>query len=68
MMAGLYVRRAGTPEALAAIAGGVAVMLAVHLATGGRGFGIVSPGLAGLVASAGAAGAVLALRRQRAEL
>jgi hypothetical protein len=47
MMAGLYVRRAGTPEAMAAIFGGVAVMLAVHLATGGRGFGIVSPALAG---------------------
>jgi hypothetical protein len=30
----------------------------VHLATGGRGLGIVSPALAGLVASAGAAGAV----------
>src|SRR5258707_9047425 len=68
VVAGLYVRRTGTPEALAAIAGGVAVMLAVHLATGGRGFGIVSPALDGLVASAVAAGAVLALRRRRAEL
>jgi solute:Na+ symporter, SSS family len=68
MMAGLYVRRAGTPEAMAAIAGGVAVMLAVHLATGGRGFGLVSPALAGLIASAASAGAVLALRRPQPAL
>jgi SSS family solute:Na+ symporter len=68
MMAGLYVRRAGTPEAMAAIAGGVAVMLAVHLATAGRGFGIVSPALAGLLASVLACGAVLALRRRPAAL
>ena len=57
MIAGLYVRRAGTPEALAAIAGGVSVMVAVHLATGGRGLGLVSPALAGLIASAAACGA-----------
>jgi SSS family solute:Na+ symporter len=68
VVAGLYVRRAGTPEALAAIAGGVAVMLAVRFATDGRGFGLVSPALAGLVASAAAAGAVLALRRRPGEL
>ena len=68
MMAGLYVRRAGTPEAMAAIAGGVSVMVAVHLATGGRGFGIVSPALAGLIASVLACSAVLALRRRPAAL
>jgi SSS family solute:Na+ symporter len=68
MMAGLYVRRAGTPEALAAIAGGISVMVAVHLATGGRGFGIVSPALAGILTSILAGGAVLALRRRPAAL
>jgi SSS family solute:Na+ symporter len=68
MIGGLYVRRAGTPEALAAIAGGVSVMLAVHLATGGRGLGVVSPALAGLIASAVAGGAILALRRPAAAL
>jgi SSS family solute:Na+ symporter len=68
MMAGLYVRRAGTPEALAAIGAGVSIMLAVHLATAGRGYGLVSPALAGLITSAVAAGAVLALRRRPAEL
>jgi len=68
MMAGLYVRRAGTPEAMAAIFGGVAVMLAVHLATGGRGFGIASPALVGLIASVLACTIVLALRRREAAL
>src|SRR5205814_2562902 len=68
VVAGLYVRRAGTPEALAAIAGGVAVMLAVRLATGDAGFGPLSPALAGLLASAVAGGAVLATRRRRAAL
>ena len=68
VVAGLYLRRAGTPEALAAIAAGVAVMLAVQLATGGRGFGVVTPALAGLIASAAGCLLVLALRRQRAGL
>jgi hypothetical protein len=68
VVAGLYVRRAGTPEALAAIAGGVSVMLAVRFATDGRGFGVLSPALAGLLASAIVAGAVLALRRREAAL
>jgi SSS family solute:Na+ symporter len=68
VVAGLYVRRAGTPEALAAIGGGVAVMLAVRFATEGRGFGVVSPALAGLFASALAAGAFLLVRRRDAAL
>lgn len=63
ILAGLYVRRAGTPEALASIAGGVAVMLAVQLATGGRGFGVVSPALAGLAASAAGCALMLLARR-----
>ena len=42
VVAGLYVRAAGTVEALAAILGGVAVMVGAHLATAGRGF--PSPG------------------------
>jgi SSS family solute:Na+ symporter len=50
VVAGLYVRRVGTPEALAAIAAGVALMLATHLATGGRGLGVASPALVGLAA------------------
>ncbi len=68
VVAGLYVSRAGTPEALAAIATGVAVLLAVRLSTGGQGYGPLSPSLAGLAASALALAAVLALRRPRAAL
>jgi len=49
VVAGLYLKRVGTPEALAAIAAGVATMLATYLATGGRGFGLFSPALVGLV-------------------
>ena len=68
VVAGLYVRRAGTPEALAAIAGGVCTMLALRFATDGRGYGPLSPPLAGLLASAAVCGLVLALRRPRAAL
>jgi solute:Na+ symporter, SSS family len=50
VVAGLYVRRVGTPEALAAIATGVVTVLAVHLATGGRGYGPFTPALIGLTA------------------
>jgi SSS family solute:Na+ symporter len=48
VVGGLYVRRVGAPEALAAIGAGVAAMLATYLATGGRGFGLFSPALVGL--------------------
>jgi len=40
----------------------------VHLATGGRGFGIASPALVGLIASVLACAVVLALRRREAAL
>jgi hypothetical protein len=43
-------------------------MLAVRFATDGAGFGILSPALAGLLASAMVSGAVLALRRREAAL
>jgi solute:Na+ symporter, SSS family len=52
ILAGLYVGRAGTPEALASIACGVATMAAVQLGTGGRGLAGVTPALAGLAAAA----------------
>jgi SSS family solute:Na+ symporter len=51
ILAGLYVRRAGTPEALASIGCGVATMIAVHLTTGGRGIIGLTPVLAGLGAA-----------------
>jgi solute:Na+ symporter, SSS family len=51
ILAGLYIGRAGTPEALASIACGVATMAAVHLATGGRAVAGMTPALAGLAAA-----------------
>jgi SSS family solute:Na+ symporter len=51
ILAGLYVRRAGTPEALASIGGGVATMIAVHFTTDGTGMFGLTPALAGVVAA-----------------
>jgi len=65
ILAGLYSRRAGTPEAAAAIAAGVATMLAVQLTTGGRGVAGASPALVGIVA-ASAGFAIVFLSRMRA--
>jgi SSS family solute:Na+ symporter len=48
----LYVRGAGRVHGLASVFCGVAVLLLVHLVTGGRGYGLVSPVLAGVIASA----------------
>jgi SSS family solute:Na+ symporter len=62
VVAGLHSRRAGVPEALAAIGAGVSVLLSVHLATGGRGFGYWSPVVAGL-AAAGAGFGLVAVAR-----
>ena len=52
LLAGLQTRRGGAPEAIAAISGGTAVLLAVELATDGRGFGLWSPSLIGMGAAA----------------
>jgi SSS family solute:Na+ symporter len=51
ILAGLYVRRAGTPEAIAAIVCGVSTLLAVRFVTAGRGILGVTPELAGLMAA-----------------
>jgi SSS family solute:Na+ symporter len=50
--AGLMTGRGGSVEALASIAAGISTLLAVHLATDGRGFGIFNPNLLGLAAAA----------------
>jgi SSS family solute:Na+ symporter len=63
IVAGLYLKRAATRDALAAIAAGVGGLLAAHFLTGGRGFGTLSPALAGLVAAAVACAGSLLLRR-----
>jgi SSS family solute:Na+ symporter len=53
IVAGLYVRRTSATGALATMAGGACAALIVHVATGGRGWGILSPAVAGLAAAAG---------------
>jgi SSS family solute:Na+ symporter len=63
VVAALIGGRAGGPEALAAICGGVAVLLFVHLATGGAGFGGWRPDTMALAASALAFFGLLAARR-----
>jgi SSS family solute:Na+ symporter len=62
IVAGLYVRKVGNPEALAAVCVGVAAMVAVHLATGGKGFGIITPASAGIAISIAAALPVALIR------
>src|SRR4029077_12338 len=54
IVGGLYVRRTTTGAALAAIFAGVGVMLLVHIATGGRGWALATPALAGLAAAVAA--------------
>jgi SSS family solute:Na+ symporter len=64
VVAGLYVRRAGTPEAVAAIAGGVALTVAAHLAPGLVRQAGVNAAFVGLVGSAVAFAVTLAVRRR----
>jgi solute:Na+ symporter, SSS family len=51
ILGGLYVRRAGTPEAVAAIAAGVGGMMFVQIATAGKGYDHLTPALVGLLAA-----------------
>jgi solute:Na+ symporter, SSS family len=72
ILAGLYVRRARTPHAIAAIVAGVAGMLVAQVASGGSGWGVLTPALVGLVAAIGAfliafAGDSTAVRHTRHE-
>jgi solute:Na+ symporter, SSS family len=67
VVAGLYVRRVGTPEATAAIGTGVAVLLTAQLVTGGRGWAGLTPALLGLLAAVAACTVSAALRVRRAE-
>jgi SSS family solute:Na+ symporter len=65
VIAALHTRRAGAPEAIAAIGSGVPALLAVQLSTGGAGYGIWNPTLVGLVVSGVAFVVVLAVRRKQ---
>lgn len=66
ILGGLFVRRAGTREALAAIVAGVGGMMVVHLSTGGKGYAWLSPALFGLMAASAAFLVLLPLNRTRA--
>ena len=63
VLAGLYSKRAGVPEALAAMISGVAVVVVLQVATGGRPVGMLTPALLGLIAATLAYGVVRFLRR-----
>jgi SSS family solute:Na+ symporter len=63
VIAGVYERRVGAPEALGAICSGVPVLVAVHLATQGRGYGVFNPTLIGLAVSV--AGFALVMSRRK---
>jgi SSS family solute:Na+ symporter len=52
IVAGLYLRRPGPLDALAAIGGGVAVVTAIQFANGGRAIGGLTPPMCGLVVAA----------------
>lgn len=65
VMAGLYTRRAGVPEALAAIGTGVTLVIAFQLVRGGIGYGYVTPALIGIAGGALAAVMVLLANRTR---
>ncbi len=56
VVGGLYVRSAGRREGLASILAGVPVLIVTHYLTDGQGYGVLSPALAGVVASAVAFG------------
>jgi solute:Na+ symporter, SSS family len=61
VVGGLFVRRTNTASALAAIISGVTAMLVNPVATGGRGWGMITPALGGLVAALAAWTAALLL-------
>jgi SSS family solute:Na+ symporter len=63
VVAGIYVRRMGTPEAVAAIGVGVTALMASELASGGRGWGFLTSALLGLLAAGAACAIVSFLRR-----
>lgn len=68
VIGGLVTRRAGAPEALASMAAGVGILLFVTYATGGRGYGVLNPNLAGIGAAALAFVVVMLIRRSSRSL
>jgi len=64
IVGGLYTRRAASPEALAAIAGGIVTLLVVKFMLAAR-LPWLDPTLAGVVVAAAAFAAMLAVRQPR---
>ena len=64
VIAGLFLRRFQTPEALTAIAAGVSVAVVIQVSTGGIGVGGFTPAMLGLGAAALGCGAVALVRRE----
>jgi SSS family solute:Na+ symporter len=63
LLGGLYVRRVGTTEALAATVAGMIAMLALQLGTEGQGVGALTPAMLGLATAVVTALLVLLVRR-----
>ena len=64
VIAALYTRRAGAPEAFAAVGLGIPVLIVVDVMTSGQGFGVWNPTLIGLLVSGVAFISVFAVRRK----
>ena len=67
IIAGLYVPRTSATGALATMTAGICAALVVQVATGGRGWGLLSPAVAGLAAATGVWVITLAVHTRRAE-
>jgi SSS family solute:Na+ symporter len=67
IIAGLSVPRTSSTGALATMTAGVGAALVVHIATGGRGWGLLTPAIAGLAAATGVWVITLAVHKRRAE-
>jgi SSS family solute:Na+ symporter len=65
VVGGLYVRGAGRREGLASVLAGVPTLFVTQYASGGQGYGVLSPALAGVMASAIAFATARALKGQR---
>jgi len=63
ILAGLYVPRARTAEAMAAIVCGVTAMVGLHFWTAGKGVGLLTPALAGIIGASMAFIIVFSARR-----
>jgi len=62
VLAGILTNKGGVPEALAAILGGVMVLLFVHFQTDGQGYGVWSPSLLGVIGASISFSLVLLMR------